>query len=70
MPGDNPHHFDFDLDRGIRSQVVETLESSPLFTLEKGLGPQANGGLQFVSSLAAGEGFSYYLTPPICIRLQ
>jgi len=23
--GDNPHHFEFDLDRGIRNQVVEKL---------------------------------------------
>ena len=43
MAGDNPHYFDFDLDRGIRSQVVEKLESSPLFTLGKGVGPQASG---------------------------
>ena len=26
----DPHHFDFDLDRGIREQVVEKLEASPL----------------------------------------
>ena len=53
MAGDNPHHFDFDLDRGIRSQVVEKLESSPLFTLEKGVGPQASGiyALYFRDSL-------------------
>lgn len=43
MAGDNPHYFDFDLDRGIRSQVVEKLESSLLFTLGKGVGPQASG---------------------------
>lgn len=42
LPAD-PHHFDFDLDRGIRSQVVEKLESSPLLPLTKGSGPQASG---------------------------
>lgn len=40
---DDPHHFDFDLDRGIRSQVVEKLESSPLLPLERGIGPQESG---------------------------
>lgn len=39
----NKHHFDFDLDRGIREQVVEKLESSPLLPLSKGVGPQASG---------------------------
>lgn len=37
------HHFDFDLDRGIREQVVEKLENSPLLPLEKGVGPSASG---------------------------
>src|SRR5437879_5205680 len=41
--GANPHHFDFDLDRGIRQQVVEKLESSPLLPLDKTTGPQASG---------------------------
>jgi hypothetical protein len=36
---ENPHYFDFDLDRGIRQQVVEKLESSPLLALEKNIGP-------------------------------
>src|SRR5882724_821936 len=40
---ENPHFFDFDLDRGIRQQVVEKLESSPLLALEKGIGPQSSG---------------------------
>ncbi|MEX2214133.1 MAG: Eco29kI family restriction endonuclease [Phycisphaeraceae bacterium] len=40
---ENPHHFDFDLDRGIREQVVQKLESSPLLSLQKGIGPQASG---------------------------
>ena len=43
MPEDNPHHFDFDLDRGIRSQVVEKLEDSPLLPLTKTAGPQTSG---------------------------
>ncbi len=37
------HHFEFDLDRGIRSQVVEKLESSPLLPLTKGVGPAESG---------------------------
>ena len=41
--GDDPHHFDFDLDRGIRAQVVEKLETSPLLPLTKGVGPQTSG---------------------------
>ncbi len=40
---DNPHHFDFDLDKGIRTQAVEKLEASPLLPLTKGVGPQASG---------------------------
>lgn len=43
MSGADPHHFDFDLDRGIRSQVVEKLEASPIFPLSKGVGPAASG---------------------------
>ncbi|HEV2380980.1 MAG TPA: hypothetical protein VG206_14460 [Terriglobia bacterium] len=39
----DPHYFDFDLDRGIREQVVEKLEASPLLPLKKGVGPQASG---------------------------
>ncbi|MBI3646301.1 MAG: Eco29kI family restriction endonuclease [Acidobacteriales bacterium] len=39
----DPHHFDFDLDLGIRSQVVKKLQSSPLLPLAKGVGPQASG---------------------------
>ena len=31
----DPHRFDFDLDRGIRIQIVEKLEGSPLLPLEK-----------------------------------
>ena len=40
---DDPHHFDFDLDRGIRAQVVEKLEGSPILPLSKDTGPQASG---------------------------
>jgi hypothetical protein len=40
---DNQHHFEFDLDRGIRAQVVEKLEASPRLPLAKGVGPQASG---------------------------
>jgi Eco29kI restriction endonuclease len=39
----DPHHFDFDLDRGIRTQVVEKLESSPMLALTKHIGPNASG---------------------------
>ena len=39
----DPHHFDFDLDKGIRLQVVEKLEASPLLDLAKGVGPSASG---------------------------
>ena len=41
--GDNPHHFEFDLDRGIRAQVVEKLERSPRLPLTKDARPQASG---------------------------
>jgi Eco29kI restriction endonuclease len=45
MGGDlgDPHYFEFDLDKGIRSQVVEKTEASPLLRLEKGVGPAASG---------------------------
>ena len=39
----DPHRFDFDLDRGIREQVVHKLESSPLEPLAKGAGPRESG---------------------------
>jgi hypothetical protein len=41
--GSDPHHFEFDLDRGIREQAVEKLEGSPLLALTKGTGPQESG---------------------------
>jgi len=43
IAGEDPHHFDFDLDRGIRAQVVEKLESSPRLPLQRGVGPEASG---------------------------
>lgn len=39
----DPHRFEFDLDRGIREQVVEKLEASPLLALEEGAGPAESG---------------------------
>ena len=42
-PSDDSHHFDFDLDHGIREQVVGKLKSSPLLRLEKGVGPRESG---------------------------
>jgi hypothetical protein len=43
MPDADPHKFDFDLDRGIREQVVERLEQSPALPLAKNVGPDASG---------------------------
>ena len=44
MPAiDDPHHFDFDLDEGIRAQVIDKLESSPLLPLARGVGPRESG---------------------------
>ena len=40
---DDLHHFDFDLDRGIREQVVEKLQNSPLLALEKNVAPRSSG---------------------------
>jgi len=40
---DSPHYFDFDLDRGIREQVVGKLESSPALELKKNVGPADSG---------------------------
>ena len=42
LSGD-PHYFQFDLDLGIKSQVVEKLESSPLLPLSKTAGPNTSG---------------------------
>ena len=40
---DDPHAFDFDLDRGIRDQVIEALEDSPKLPLHTGIGPRLSG---------------------------
>lgn len=37
------HRFDFDLDRGIRDQVLRKLNRSPMLALEKGVGPSESG---------------------------
>lgn len=37
------HRFEFDLDKGIREQVVERLNESPKFSLETGNGPAESG---------------------------
>ena len=39
----DPHFFQFDLDRGIRDQLLEKLESSPISLLSKGVGPNKSG---------------------------
>ena len=39
----DPHRFEFDLDRGIQEQVIEKLEASSLLDLTKGVGPPASG---------------------------
>jgi hypothetical protein len=39
----SPHAFEFDLDRGIRLQAVEKLETSPLLRLEKDVAPKTSG---------------------------
>lgn len=40
---EDPHHFDFDLDLGIREQVVKKLEQSPALKLTRGIGPPESG---------------------------
>jgi hypothetical protein len=40
---EDAHHFLFDLDRGIREQVVERLHLSPQLSLTKGVGPTESG---------------------------
>lgn len=40
---DNPHYFQFDLDKGIRAQVVAKLETSPILPLGKSAGPNDSG---------------------------
>jgi hypothetical protein len=43
MANGDLHYFDFDLDRGIREQVIEKLENSPLLALAKNAGPPLSG---------------------------
>jgi len=43
MIASDPHHFEFDLDRGIRIQVVDKLEASPILGLQRGVGPNESG---------------------------
>lgn len=43
MDSPDEHFFDFDLDRGIREQVVEKLERSPVLPLLTGIGPSESG---------------------------
>jgi Eco29kI restriction endonuclease len=40
---DDPHFFAFDLDQGIREQLLQKLESSPVCALSKGVGPNKSG---------------------------
>lgn len=39
----NPHHFEFDLDEGIKTQLIEKLEGSPFVELKPGVGPVESG---------------------------
>lgn len=43
MDDNDPHHFTFDLDAGIRSQLIEHLNSTPKLALESGVGPTTSG---------------------------
>jgi hypothetical protein len=43
ISAESPHQFDFDLDKGIRVQVLERLEQSPQLPLERNVGPRASG---------------------------
>lgn len=49
-----PHRFVFDLDRGIREQVIEKLDASPAVPFAKSCGPQESGlyALYFDGKLA------------------
>ena len=61
MFGD-PHRFVFDLDRGIRDQIVERLETSPMVALQRGVAPRESGiyalyfrgGLVYVGKASSG----------------
>lgn len=43
MDDKDPHRFTFDLDEGIRSQLVRHLESTPKLQLARGVGPNESG---------------------------
>lgn len=53
MHEDDPHHFTFDLDAGIREQLITHLENAPRLALGKGVGPRESGlyALYFDGSL-------------------
>lgn len=40
---EDPHHWEFELDRAIRDQVLEKLEKSPAIPLERNCAPQESG---------------------------
>ncbi len=46
MSDPDPHHFVFDLDRGIRDQLIEKFESVEQIALAKGAGPTESGVYQ------------------------
>lgn len=43
MDDKDPHHFTFDLDAGIRSQLIEHLNTTPKLPLTSGVGPASSG---------------------------
>ncbi|MGE5563559.1 MAG: Eco29kI family restriction endonuclease [Bacillota bacterium] len=43
MDIDEAHYFKFDLNRGIREQVIEKLENCPAVPLSKDMGPRESG---------------------------
>lgn len=52
-PESDSHRFDFDLDRGIRDQVVQAIEASPELQLTRNVGPDQSGvyGLYYKGKL-------------------
>lgn len=59
----DPHHFDFDLDRGIREQVVEKLETSPLLQLSRGVGPALSA--EFMPYILKANSFTLAKSPRV-----
>lgn len=43
MDDNGPHHFTFDLDAGIRAQLIDHLNSTPKLPLKSGVGPKESG---------------------------